>query len=116
MSFTQKYAAWSNIHGIQKLYSTNYVMTWESLTLDNFRYDLCSLHNDMWGSYERCSRQNHGEGSKGKQAKSVKHLRNIKSINFKKKSCIQNVDNLNRLNLSQCLYLILSHHGCKFPL
>ena len=69
-----KLAAWSYVHGIQKLYSTNYVMTWESLTLDNFRYDLCSLHNDMGGSYERCSRQNHGEGGKGKQAKPVQHL------------------------------------------
>ena len=52
----------------------NLFMTLENLTLDTFRYCLCSLHNDMWGSYERCSRQNHGEGGEGKQAKSVQHL------------------------------------------
>ena len=51
-----------------------YDMTWEILTLNPFRYGLCSLHNDMGGSYERCSRQNHGEGGKGKQAKTVQHL------------------------------------------
>ena len=51
-----------------------YDMTWEILTLNPFRYGLCSLHNDMGGSYERCSRQNHGEGGKGKQAKPVQHL------------------------------------------
>ena len=59
-----------------------YDMTWEILTLNPFRYGLCSLHNDMGGSYERCSRQNHGEGGKGKQAKSVQHLNFFNVIHF----------------------------------